>query len=76
MPNQDTIEKSDFGLADRFDARIFEAGQSAGERHVGVQDASGARDQPVDRRVDAEGRSLYSVAGAPNRNTAPTSVSD
>src|SRR6516165_9848961 len=31
----DTVEKGDFGLADRLDARLFEAGQRGGEGHVG-----------------------------------------
>ena len=54
----DTVEKGDFGLADRLDARLFETGQRGGEGHVGVQHAGSARDQPMDRRVDAKGRAL------------------
>ena len=52
----DAIEETDFGLSDRLNMRFVEPGQSAGKRHMGVQRASRARQQPVDRPVNAECR--------------------
>ena len=65
----DRVEKRDLGLAERRDARLGEAGQRGGERHVGVQRAGVLRNEAVDRRVNAEGRAL-DLAFA--RSTAPS----
>lgn len=51
-------------MADHLEARLFEAGQRADERHVGVQYAGSARDQPMYRRVDAKRRALDVAAAA------------
>src|SRR5262249_41107035 len=63
----------DFGLADRFDARLFEPSQRAGEWHMGVQYADGGRDEPMDRRVNAE-RGTLDLARAAQRAAVVTDL--
>ena len=50
---------ADLGLADGQDAGVFEPGERARVRHVGVHHAGGIRVQPVDGGMDAVARELH-----------------
>ena len=44
---------AELGLADRENLRIFQPGERARKRHVGVKNRAGVGQQPMHRRVDA-----------------------